>query len=151
VRWRAVILGAILVAVAFIAGSRVADTREGLVFEVLTLLSGLAGASFLIYGLAARTRPSKPDSEARSQTPLPTTDVQVRSANDVLVGAAGLVVAAVLVSGIAVSLDLLWALLGMVLLLPMVAGCSYLLIRFARAPKREWKLDLRRLTRSLRG
>lgn len=149
-RWRAVLLGAILVAVAFIAGSRVADTREGLVFEVLTLLSGLAGASFLIYGLATRARPSKPDSGARLQA-IQQPTVLVRSANDVLVGAAGLVVAAVLIGGIAVSLNLLWALLGIVLLLPMVAGCSYLLVRFARAPKREWKLDLQRLTRSLRG
>lgn len=150
VRWRALIPGVILVAVAFASGSHVADTRQGLVFEVITLLGGLAGAGLLLYGLAARTRVPAPDGEtipaAKQRTP-----PSVRSANDVLIGAGGLVVAAALIGGIAVSSDLLFAFAGLVLLLPMVAGCSYLLIRFARAPKREWRLDLHKLTRSIRS
>jgi hypothetical protein len=29
----------------------------------------------------------------------------------------------------------------------MVSGCAYLCFRFVRAPEREWRIDLQRLTR----
>jgi hypothetical protein len=41
---------------------------------------------------------------------------------------------------------MLWALMGLALLLPMVIGCGYLCLRFLRAPQREWKIDLQKLT-----
>jgi hypothetical protein len=51
-----------------------------------------------------------------------------------------------LVAGIAFSAGAPWALMGLVLLLPMILGSAYLCLRFVRAPQREWKIDLRRLT-----
>jgi hypothetical protein len=123
--------GALLVVVAFLAGSRVADTREGLIFEVVALLSGLAGVMLLIYGwvsAVART----PAGPAR--------------APDLLIGGAGLTIATALVAGIAISAGPLWAVLGLVLLLPMAIGAAYLCVRFLRAPIREWRIDLQRLT-----
>lgn len=132
------------VAVAFFAGGRVADTREGLIYEVIALLGGLAGISLILYGLvapAARAHPGSP----RSPVTLPPA-VQIRSANELVIGGIGLVIAAFLITGIGLSASMLWALMGLVLLLPMVIGCGYLCLRFLRAPQREWKLDLRRLT-----
>ena len=133
-----------LVAVAFLAGSRVADTREGLVYEVIALLAGLAGVILILYGWVAST--------VRAQTGLPRPPVtsppgaQVRSANDLLIGGGGLVITAILVTGIAISAGMLWAVLGLVLLLPMAIGCAYLCLRFLTAPERDWKIDIQRLT-----
>lgn len=144
-RWPALILGVALVAVAFMAAGRVADTRQGLIFEVVTLLAGLAGGSLFLYGLVARTRRARPAGGLQSvaeQTPQP----HVRTANDLVGGGGGLVLAAVLVLGTALSAGPLWALLGLVVLLPMLAGCSYLVIRFFTAPEREWRIDLQKLT-----
>jgi len=144
VRWLALATGAMLVAVAFLAGSRVADTREGLVYEVIALLAGLAGVILILYGWVAST--------ARAQTGLPRPPVtsppgaQVRSANDLLIGGGGLVITAILVTGIAISAGMLWAVLGLVLLLPMAIGCAYLCLRFLTAPERDWKIDIQRLT-----
>jgi hypothetical protein len=143
VRWLVLATGAALVAIAFFAGSRVADTREGLIFEVIALLSGLGGVSLILYGWVSHTARMHPVS-APSQVDLPT-PVQVRSANDLLVGAGGLVVVAVLVIGIGLSAGLPLAILGLVLLLPMIIGCAYLCLRFLRAPQREWKIDLQKL------
>ena len=56
-RWLSVIAGVALLALAIAAVTRVADTREGLVAEIVTLLGALAGVSLLIYGLTARPRP----------------------------------------------------------------------------------------------
>lgn len=136
--------GAALVLVAFMAGSRVANTREGLVFEAVALLAGLAGVSLVLYGwvaAAVRAGPGTPRSPLALQP-----RVQIRSANELLIGGGGLVVAAVLVSGIGFTAGALWALMGFLLLLPMIIGCAYLCLRFLRAPRREWKIDLRRLT-----
>ena len=72
---------------------------------------------------------------------------QVRTANDLLVGASGLLLALVLVAGIGFSAGLEWAALGLVLLLPMVIGSAYLCWRFLRSPTRDWTIDLQRLTR----
>ena len=143
-RWLALATGAMLVAVAFLAGSRVADTREGLVYEVIALLAGLAGVILILYGWVAST--------VRAQTGLPRQPVtsppgaQVRSANDLLIGGGGLVITAILVTGIAISAGMLWAVLGLVLLLPMAIGCAYLCLRFLTAPERDWKIDIQRLT-----
>jgi hypothetical protein len=144
VRWLALASGAVLVAIAFLAGGRVADTRAGLIFEVIALLAGLAGVSLILYGwveAAARAHTGSPRRPVTVPTP-----VQIRSANELLIGGGGLVIAAVLVTGMGLSAGILWALMGMVLLVPMVIGCAYLCLRFFRAPQRDWKIDLQRLT-----
>ena len=138
-------IGAGLLAVAFVAGGRVANTREGLVAEVVTLLAGLVGVGLVLYAWASGARRSGIPSQAPARTPA----VQTRSATELLVGALGLLIAAALVAGVALSAGGLWALMGFVLLLPMILGSAYLCIRFFRAPKREWRVDLRRLTRLL--
>ncbi|HEV2033578.1 MAG TPA: hypothetical protein VGU71_05190 [Candidatus Dormibacteraeota bacterium] len=140
------VAGIVLVAVAFLAAGRVADTREGMVFEVITLLAGLAGVCLVLYGLFASTGQHGGAPSTRMPVVL-ATPPEVRSANDLLLGATGLLIAMVLIIGIALSTGPLWALLGVVLLLPMVTGCAYLCFRFIRAPEREWRIDLQRLTR----
>jgi hypothetical protein len=146
VRWPALAAGLVLVGVAFFAAGRVADTREGLVYEVITLLGGLAGVSLILYGLFANTGEHVRPASARSPVSL-ATPPPVQSANDLLLGGSGLLVAAILVIGIGINAGPPWALLGLVLLLPMVTGCAYLCFRFLRAPEREWRIDLERLTR----
>jgi hypothetical protein len=146
VRWPALLAGIVLVGVAFLAAGRVADTREGLISEVITLLAGMAGVILILYGLFATSsrtsgRPAGPLPRIRS------TPQRVRSANDLLLGGGGLLIATILIVGIALSTGPLWGLLGLVLLLPMVVGCGYLCVRFLRAPEREWRIDLQRLTR----
>lgn len=133
----------ILVVVAFLAGSRVADTREGLIYEVVTLLAGLAGVSLLLYGLVAPM--SRAGSTLQSPRVAPAATQRVHNAGELLVGVAGLVVSVVLLGGIAATAGVLWALLGGVLLLPMIAGCVYLCVSFARAERREWTIDLQKL------
>jgi peptidoglycan/LPS O-acetylase OafA/YrhL len=135
--------GLLLIVVAFIAATKVADTREGLIAEVVTLLCGLAGVGVLLYGLVPkRTKPA-----AASAPPRVHDAVQgPRSANDLLVGGVGLLIALILVGGLVMSAGWLWALVGAVLLLPMVIGCGILLASFIRDPQREWRIDLRRLT-----
>ena len=142
-RWAALGLGVILIAGAFLTGARVADTHEGLVYEVVTLLAGLAGVSLLLYGLVATLgRP-------QAGVPQPQTAAQpgekVHNAGELVVGVFGLSVAAILIVGIGVSAGVLWALLGSVLLLPMIAGCAYLCFTFARGPRREWRIDVHQL------
>ena len=136
--------GLLLIAVAFAGASRVADTREGLIAEVVTLLSGLAGTGLLLYGLVPRRR------RAGGPGPPPASGLTPkrarRSANDLVLGAAGLLVAAVLLGGLVVSAGWTWAFVGAVLLLPMLAGSTYLLAAFIRAPDREWRIDLQRLS-----
>lgn len=133
----------VLVAVAFAAATRVADTREGLIYEVVTLLAGLAGVGLLLYGLVAtfsHSRPTVPAPPvAKAATP------KVHNAGELLVGASGLVLAAILLGGIAATSGGWWALLGSILLLPMIAGCIYLCFTFARGPLRDWKIDLQKL------
>ena len=142
-RWLALAIGAVLIAIAFVAGSRVADTREGLLYEVTTLLAGLIGVSLVLYGWVSGVRPRAGGTSMPAPKPA---IAQSRSATDLLAGGVGLVIAAGLVGGIAFSAGALWALMGLVLLLPMILGCAYLCLRFLRAPQREWKIDLRRLT-----
>jgi len=142
VRWPALGAGAVLILVAFAAATRVADTREGLIYEVVTLLAGLAGVSLLLYGLVATFSHSRPTPAPPVVTPVPE---KVHNAGELLAGASGLVLAAILLIGIAITAGGLWVLLGSILLLPMIAGCVYLCLTFARAPRRDWKIDLKRL------
>ena len=142
-RWAALGAGVILVVVAFLAGSRVADTREGLIYEVVTLLAGLAGVSLLLYGLVAPM--SRAASTLHAPRVAPAATQRVHNAGELLVGVAGLVISVVLLGGIAATAGVLWALLGGVLLLPMIAGCVYLCVSFARAESREWTIDFQKL------
>jgi peptidoglycan/LPS O-acetylase OafA/YrhL len=143
VRSLALVIGAALIAVAFVAAGRVADTREGLIAEVITLLAGLMGVSLVLYAWVSRARP-RPDG---APMPEATPAVQIRSATELVAGAAGLVIAAGLIAGVGLSAGGLWVLMAAVLLLPMILGSGYLCLRFLRAPKREWKIDLRQLAR----
>jgi uncharacterized membrane protein YidH (DUF202 family) len=141
-RWIAALAGLALIAVAFIAASQVADTREGLIAEVVTLFAGLAGVLILLYGLVPRRASNTPKPVASSED---RSHARPRSANDILLGAAGLLVAAVLLTGLVMSGGWQWALVGGLLLLPMIAGCVYLCAAFAAAPQRDWTIDLRKL------
>jgi hypothetical protein len=129
-RWLALVAGVALIALAIGAGTRVADTREGLVAEIVTLLGALAGIALLIYGLTARPRPQV----AVPARPGPTiATARGRSSRDLVLGAAGIALALVLLGGLAISGGLLWAAFGLALLLPMLAGCVYLCLRYLRA------------------
>lgn len=142
-RWVSLGTGIALIVVAFAAATRVADTREGLIAEVITLLAGLAGISLLLYGLVRDVARSAP----RTERPLRVDKVTappVRPVTDLLAGGGGIAVAFVLVGGLAITGSFELAGLGLVLLLPMIAGSIYLCTRFARAPAREWKIELKR-------
>lgn len=141
-RWLALAGGAALVAVAFVAGSRVADTREGLIAEVVALLAGLAGVSLVMYGWVAANIRSHAGAPPMVRASPP---AQVRTANELVIGSTGLLVATFLIAGIGLSAGVAWAALGLVLLLPMVIGSAYLCLRFLRAPERDWTIDLKRL------
>lgn len=143
-RWLALATGAALIAVAFVAGGRVADTREGQLAEVVTLLAGLGGVGLTLYAWVWGARP-RPGDALPSGAKAP--GVQIRSVSDLLVGTVGLLIAAALIAGVTLSAGGLWALMGFVLLLPMILGSAYLCARFIRAPQHDWKVDLRRLTR----
>jgi hypothetical protein len=144
VRAIAITTGAGLIVVAFAAAFGVADTRQGLIAEVVTLLAGLVGTGLLIYGLV----PSWRSGDRKGQRPaVRPSGGQQRTATDLIIGLAGLLLAAVLLSGLAISGGWLWAVLGGVLLLPMIVGCTYLVAAFARAPDRSWRVDLRRIGR----
>ncbi|HET7418851.1 MAG TPA: hypothetical protein VFL27_00555 [Candidatus Dormibacteraeota bacterium] len=131
-RWLALAAGAALIVLAFAAAGRVTDTREGLVAEIVTLLGGGVGFLLLIYAFAARKRPAAPQTPVSS--PARPHHVQhPRSSRDLVLGGAGIVVALVLVSGLAFSGGVLWAGLGLALLLPMLAGSVYLCVRYLRA------------------
>lgn len=140
-RWVSIIAGLALIAVAAIAATRVENSRQGLIAEVITLLGGLAGLVLLFYGIYSRPRPS---TSVRSQSPGSiATQPKVRSANDLVLGTTGIVLAVGLLSGLAVTGGLVWATFGFILLMPMVAGSFYLSLRFIRAPSRDWRVDLR--------
>lgn len=130
-RWLALAAGLALVALAFAAATRVADTRAGLVAEIITLLSGMAGVGLLIYAFAARRRIAT----AISPPPLPSLRQapQTRSSKDLLLGASGIGLAIVLLGGLVWSAGFGWALIGAALLLPMISGSVYLCLRFLRA------------------
>jgi len=87
----------------------------------------------------------RPRSAAAAPPVVTQPTARVHNAGELLVGAAGLVVAAILLAGIAATAGGWWALLGSILLLPMIAGCIYLCFAFARGPLRDWKIDLQKL------
>jgi hypothetical protein len=131
-RWIALAGGIALVGLAFAAATRVADTREGLVAEVVTLLAGLAGVSLLIYGFASRPRPGGPQTPVNAPTAT-RAQPRRRTGRDLLLGAGGVALALVLLTGLGVSGGALWAGFGLALLLPMLAGSVYLCIRYFRS------------------
>ncbi|HYM67946.1 MAG TPA: hypothetical protein VEW68_11695, partial [Patescibacteria group bacterium] len=69
---------------------------------------------------------------------------QVRTVRDLITGVGGLLLASILLTGIALYSGALWAALGGLLLVPMIAGSIYLCARFMTAPERSWKLELRK-------
>lgn len=119
-----------MVILAFAAATRVADTREGLVAEVVTLLAGLAGVGLLIYGFTAGRMDR---GEATGPRPPAPAAPRPRTRRDLLLGVGGIAVALGLLTGLALSGGPLWAGFGLVLLLPMIAGSVYLCLRFLRA------------------
>lgn len=128
-RWLSLVAGIALVALAFAAATRVADTRDGLIAEVVTLFSGLAGVSLVLYGLFAGARPaSKPGLAATPRPP-----ARAPSGRDLAIGAGGLGLAAILLGGLFISAGWQWAALGFVILLPMIAGSAFLCGRFLMA------------------
>ncbi len=122
------VAGAGLIIVAFGSATYVADTREGLIAEVITLMAGLVGVCLLLYGLLAGARPAP----RPSFSPLPQ-EARAPSSKDLTIGAAGLALAVILIVGLAVSAGWQWAALGSVMLLPMIAGSAFLCVRFLRA------------------
>ena len=76
--------GLALVAIAFIAASNVADTREGLIAEVVTLFSGLVGVLLLLYGLVPKRAAGARDAAPPAPSEL---GPGPRSANDLLCSA----------------------------------------------------------------
>jgi hypothetical protein len=132
VRRLSLIAGIALVALAFAAATRVADTREGLIAEVITLFAGLAGVSLVLYGLFAGSRPAAtlaPDPPIQRAT----APARAPSARDFALGASGLALAVLLIGGLGISAGWQWAALGTVVLLPMIAGSAFLCSRFLRA------------------
>jgi hypothetical protein len=120
------VAGAAMIVVAFASATRVADTREGLIAEVVTLMAGLVGVSLLLYGLLAGAARPAP----RPSIPAP---VRPPSSREFTIGAAGLGLAVLLIGGLAISAGWQWAALGLVMLLPMIAGSVFLCGRFLRA------------------
>lgn len=128
-RWLSLTAGIAFVALAFAAATRVADTRDGLIAEVVTLFSGLAGVSLVLYGLFGGIRPTpRPGVPAMSPRP-----ARPPSTRDLAIGAGGLGLAAVLLGGLFISAGWQWAALGFVILLPMIAGSAFLCGRFLLA------------------
>ncbi len=122
--------GAGLIALAFGAATHVADTREGLIAEVITLMAGLVGVSLLLYGLLAGAARPAPRPTTSSSPPAP---VRAPSPKEFTIGAAGLGLALLLISGLAITAGWEFAALGSVMLLPMIAGSAFLCGRFLRA------------------
>jgi hypothetical protein len=118
----------VLVAIAFGAATQVANSREGLIAEAITLLAGLGGVSLVLYGVfgGARQVPV-------SAVPRPTAPARPPSSREFAMGAAGLGVAVILIGGLAITAGWQWAALGMVVLLPMIVGSAYFCARFLRA------------------
>ena len=96
--------------------------------EIVTLLASLGGVALLVYGLAARG-----PAMAGTQTTPRSTQPRPRTRRDLVYGTGGVIVAAALVTGLAVSGGPMLAAFGLALLLPMIAGCVYLCLRYLRA------------------
>jgi hypothetical protein len=127
-RWLSLVAGIAFVVLAFAAATRVADTRDGLIAEVVTLFSGLAGVSLVLYGLFAGALGTKPGVVSTPPPP-----ARPPSARDLAIGAGGLGLAAILLGGLFISAGWQWAAVGFVILLPMIAGSAFLCGRFLMA------------------
>jgi hypothetical protein len=128
VRLLSLIAGIALIAVAFGAGTRVADSREGLIAEVITLFASVAGIGLVLYAVFAGARPApRLPGVARPSAP-----ARLPNRRDFAAGSAGLVLAAVLIGGLVVTAGWQWAVWGSVLLLPMIAGSVFLCGRYLR-------------------
>jgi hypothetical protein len=127
VRLLPLLAGIVLVAIAFGAATQVANTREGLIAEVITLLAGLAGISLVLYGVFARASPVPV-----SALPGPPAPARPPSAREFATGVAGLGLAAILIGGLAITAGWQWAALGSVVLLPMIVWSAYFCARFLR-------------------
>jgi hypothetical protein len=128
VRRLSLVAGACLIVIAFAAATFVADTREGLIAEVVTLMAGVVGVSLLLYGLLARAGSASGPSTFPRSGP-----ARAPSPREFTIGVAGLGLAVILIGGLAVSAGWQWAALGSVMLLPMIAGSAFLCGRFLRA------------------
>ncbi len=140
-RVASLVAGLALIGVAAIAFTRVENSRAGLIAEGIGYLGAVAGLVLLFYGIYARS--SSPTSERAESPQSVSQESKARSANDLVLGTAGIVLGLVLLSGLAISGGTLWATLGLILLLPMFAGSLYLSLRFLRAPSRDWRVKLR--------
>ena len=129
-RWLAAVAGFALIAIAVAAFTRVSDTREGLVAEIVTLLGAFFGISLSIYGLAFRRRPGAP---LRAHATIVEPQPHPRSSRDLKLGGGGIALSLLLEVGLAISGGFLWAALGLALLVPMLSGCVYLCVRYLRA------------------
>lgn len=129
-RWTALVAGFALIVLAFAAASRVSDTREGLIAEVITLLAGVAGLTLVTYAYAAR-KGLTPEKARPAAGPSPLH--RSGSPRDLALGAGGVGLSIVLLAGLGISGGLLWAGLGFLLLLPMLGGSIYLCWRSLRA------------------
>jgi hypothetical protein len=123
-----VVAGVVLIVIAFGAATRVANTRDGLIAEVITLLGGLAGMTLVFFGLFSGARPA-----ARPPAPRPPAPARPPSTRDFALGAAGLVLAVFLIGGWGISSGWQWAALSVLVLLPMIVGSAILCFRFLRA------------------
>lgn len=128
-RWMALVTGAALIVLAFAAATRVADTREGLIAEVITLLAGVTGLSLVTYSFFARKRHDVAGSAAAARPDLLSSRGSPR---DLVAGIAGVALSVVLLAGLGFSGGVLWAGLGFLLLLPMLAGSVLLCWRALR-------------------
>jgi hypothetical protein len=128
VRRLAVVPGVVLIAIAFAAATRVANTREGLIAEVITLLAGLAGMTLVFFGLFTGLRLVPRPSVERPPAP-----ARPPSLRDFALGTAGLLLAVFLIGGWGFSAGWQWAALSVIVLLPMIVGSAFLCIRFLRA------------------
>jgi hypothetical protein len=108
------------------------------------LFGGLAAVALLLYGLIPWRASARIQRFARESQP----SRARRTANDLVIGSGGILLAVILISGLAVTAGWGWAALGTAMLAPMLAGCAYLVAAFARAPNRDWTVDLHRLFRS---
>lgn len=119
----AIVASAALIVLAFAAATRVADTREGLIAEVITLLAGAAGLTLGTYAYAARKRPAPPEHRDANR---PIRTGPNSPPRDLALGAVGIGLSIVLLAGLGISGGFLWAGLGFLLLLPMLSGSVYL-------------------------
>lgn len=127
VRGIAVFAGLALLVLGIAAASQVSDSRAGQIAEVIALLAGLVGIGLLGFAFGFRRTTG---TQALARQPAP---ARPRSNRDLLLGAGGVLLAILLLTGLAISGGVLWAGFGLALMLPMIGGSVYLCVRFLRA------------------